>query len=84
MLALQEELRMPLIHGEGPLALVVCPFHGLAKQTFDVVEEFAYVLKGNGNPNLRSMLCIGGTDIRPQIEVMKKGVHIVVATPGCL
>lgn len=84
MLALQEELRMPLVSGEGPFGLVVCPSRELARQTFDVVEEFASVLKGNGNPDLRSMLCIGGIDMRSQLEVVKKGVHIVVATPGRL
>lgn len=84
MLALQEELRMPLVSGEGPFGLIVCPSRELARQTFDVVEEFVSVLRGNDYPDLRSMLCIGGIDMRSQLEVVKKGVHIVVATPGRL
>ncbi|MCO5611061.1 hypothetical protein L7F22_065311 [Adiantum nelumboides] len=85
MLALQEELRMPLHGGEGPLGMVVCPSRELARQTFDVVEEFVSVLKSKGGyPDLRSMLCIGGIDMRSQLEVVKRGVHIVVATPGRL
>eukprot|EP00250_Pteridium_aquilinum_P008445 c17949_g1_i1 orf=224-2038(-) len=85
MLALQEELRMPLHGGEGPLGMVVCPSRELARQTFDVVEEFVAVLKAKGGyPDLRSMLCIGGIDMRSQLEVVKRGVHIVVATPGRL
>jgi ATP-dependent RNA helicase DDX41 len=84
MLALQEETRMNLIGGEGPLGLVVCPSRELARQTFDVVEEFTAVLKEKGFPELRSMLCIGGIDMRSQLEVVKRGVHIVVATPGRL
>ncbi|KAF2301427.1 hypothetical protein GH714_024013 [Hevea brasiliensis] len=37
-----------------------------------------------GCPELRPLLCIGGVDMRSQLEVVKKGVHIVVATPGRL
>ncbi|XP_024365677.1 DEAD-box ATP-dependent RNA helicase 35 [Physcomitrium patens] len=84
MLALQEEVRMPLIGGEGPFGLVVCPSRELARQTYDVVEEFTAVLSEKGYPQLRSMLCIGGIDMRSQLEVVKHGVHIVVATPGRL
>lgn len=84
MLALQEESRMGLGPGQGPLGLVVCPSRELARQTFDVVEEFTAVLREKGHPELRSMLCIGGIDMRSQLEVVKRGVHIVVATPGRL
>jgi hypothetical protein len=59
---------------------VICPSQDLARQTFDVVEEFT-----SGYPQLRSMLCIRGIDMRSQLEVVKKqGVHIVVATPSQL
>jgi hypothetical protein len=37
-----------------------------------------------GFPDLRVMLCIGGIDMRSQMDVLKRGVHIVVATPGRL
>jgi hypothetical protein len=30
------------------------------------------------------MLCIGGIDLRVQLDTLKRGVHIVVATPGRL
>merc|ERR1712032_1768623 len=30
------------------------------------------------------MLCIGGEDMRAQMELVRQGVHIVVATPGRL
>ncbi|KAF6162691.1 hypothetical protein GIB67_022350 [Kingdonia uniflora] len=84
MVALQEELMMPIVPGEGPFCLVVCPSRELARQTFDVVEEFLVPLKAAGYPELRPLLCIGGIDMRTQVEVVKKGVHIVVATPGRL
>ncbi|EFJ07913.1 hypothetical protein SELMODRAFT_132834 [Selaginella moellendorffii] len=84
MLALQEEQSSSLGGGEGPFGLVVCPSRELARQTFDVVQEFTNVLREKNYPELRSMLCIGGIDMRSQLEVVKKGVHIVVATPGRL
>lgn len=35
--------------------------------------------------SLRTMLCIGGVDMRDQSDVMRRnGVHVVVATPGRL
>ncbi|KAK1265843.1 DEAD-box ATP-dependent RNA helicase 35 [Acorus gramineus] len=84
MVALQEELMMPIAPGEGPFGLVVCPSRELARQTYEVVEEFLEVLRGSGGPEIRPLLCIGGVDMRSQLEVVKKGVHIVVATPGRL
>ncbi|XP_058074312.1 DEAD-box ATP-dependent RNA helicase 35-like [Magnolia sinica] len=84
MVALQEEVMMPIMPGEGPFGLVVCPSRELARQTYEVVEQFLVPLKENGYPELRPLLCIGGVDMRSQLEVVKKGVHIVVATPGRL
>lgn len=37
-----------------------------------------------GFPELRVMLCIGGIDLREQMDQLRKGVHVVVATPGRL
>jgi len=84
ILALQEEIMVPIAAGEGPIALVICPSRELAKQTYDVVEQFVASLVEDGYPRLRSLLCIGGVDMRSQLDVVKKGVHIVVATPGRL
>ncbi|CAN1145036.1 DEAD-box ATP-dependent RNA helicase 35 [Linum perenne] len=84
MISLQEEIMMPLLSGEGPFALVVCPSRELARQTFDVVEQFLAPMREAGYPELRTMLCIGGVDMKSQLEILKRGVHIVVATPGRL
>ncbi|XP_028795927.1 DEAD-box ATP-dependent RNA helicase 35-like [Neltuma alba] len=84
MLALQEEIMMPIVPGEGPFGLIVCPSRELARQTYEVVEQFLMPLRETGYPELRPLLCIGGVDMRSQLEVVKKGVHIVVATPGRL
>jgi len=84
MIALQEEMIMPIAHNEGPFGLVVCPSRELARQTYEVVEQFLVPLREAGYPELRALLCIGRVDMRSQVEVVRKGVHIVVATPGRL
>ncbi|KVH98050.1 hypothetical protein Ccrd_023732, partial [Cynara cardunculus var. scolymus] len=84
MMALQEEIMMPIAPGEGPFGLIVCPSRELARQTFEVVEEFLIPLREFGFPEIRPLLCIGGVDMRSQLDIVKKGVHIVVATPGRL
>ncbi|CAN6845858.1 hypothetical protein Bca4012_050740 [Brassica carinata] len=84
MIALQEEEMMPIGPGEGPIGLIVCPSRELARQTYEVVEQFVAPLVQAGYPPLRSLLCIGGVDMRSQLDVVKRGVHIVVATPGRL
>jgi ATP-dependent RNA helicase DDX41 len=84
MVALQEEILMPIVPGEGPFGMIICPSRELAKQTYDVIEEFLLPLKDAGYPEIRPLLCIGGVDMRTQLDVLKKGVHIVVATPGRL
>ena len=84
MVALQEEMLMPIVPGEGPFGMIICPSRELAKQTYDVIDMFLTPLKQAGFPEIRPLLCIGGIDMRTQLDVVKKGVHIVVATPGRL
>ncbi|EFJ32576.1 hypothetical protein SELMODRAFT_230807 [Selaginella moellendorffii] len=84
MLALKEEERSRLKGGEGPVGLILCPSRELAKQTFDVIEEFVSMVNSSRCCHLRAMLCIGGTGMRSQLEAIRRGVHIVVATPGRL
>ncbi|KAK9748807.1 hypothetical protein RND81_02G082400 [Saponaria officinalis] len=84
MVALQEELMMPIVSGEGPFGLIVCPSRELARQTYEVLEHFLAPLGDDGYPQIRPLLCIGGVDMRTQVDIIKRGVHIVVATPGRL
>ena len=84
MMAMQEEIMMPIVPGEGPFGLIICPSRELARQTYEVIEQFLIPLKEAGYPELRPLLCIGGVDMRSQLDIVKKGVHIVVATPGRL
>lgn len=85
MLALEEETKLPIIGHEGPFGLIIGPSRELMRQTFDVVKHFTSHLLSTGAPELRSLLCIGGEDKRAQSELIsRRGVHIVVATPGRL
>ncbi|MFC4251784.1 DEAD/DEAH box helicase [Sinimarinibacterium flocculans] len=59
--------------------LVLVPTRELAVQVEDSVRTY-----GQGLPALRAALIFGGVSIKPQIETLRRGVDIVVATPGRL
>ena len=61
-----------------PLALVLTPTRELALQ---VKESLAGFSRKTG---LSSVAIFGGVGMQPQIDALKRGVHIVVATPGRL
>ncbi|KAI9503241.1 putative dead box ATP-dependent RNA helicase [Coemansia spiralis] len=84
MLALEEECRMPLVQGEGPIGLIVCPSRELARQTYEGLLAIASALLEGGYPELRAILAIGGVSMQEQYHTLNKGVHMVVATPGRL
>ncbi|KAL7516800.1 hypothetical protein ACHAWX_001778 [Stephanocyclus meneghinianus] len=88
MAALEEEARMPLVPGEGPVGIVLAPSRELARQTYEVVMEFCHAIHDYNDaryPNIRCQLLIGGESGRDQIQLFRdRGVHCVVATPGRL
>ena len=59
-------------------ALVLVPTRELAAQVSESVRNYGCHLP------LKSMQIFGGVSIRPQISALRKGVDIVVATPGRL
>jgi len=61
-----------------PRALILAPTRELAGQIGDSLRVY-----GRHVP-LRSTVVFGGASIRPQIKVLERGVHILVATPGRL
>lgn len=61
-----------------PRALVLVPTRELAAQVGDSVQTYGRYL------SLRSAVIFGGVKINPQIETLKRGVDILVATPGRL
>jgi ATP-dependent RNA helicase RhlE len=59
-------------------ALILTPTRELAMQVHESVQTY-----GKHVP-LRDLVVYGGVDIKPQTEALRKGVEIVVATPGRL
>ena len=84
LFALEEELKMPLIEREGPVGLVLSPSRELATQTCDIMKDFSSKLAVGGFPTLRTLLAIGGINMAEQGELLQRGVHLCVATPGRL
>lgn len=84
MFCLEQELKLPFIQNEGPYGLVICPSRELAKQTHEILRYFCQAVREDRMPELRCCLCIGGTAVKEQLDTIKKGVHIMVATPGRL
>ena len=58
--------------------LIVAPTRELAVQIQDEFISFAQKLR------LYSVLCIGGVNIRPQIEALRRNPNVVIGTPGRL
>ena len=84
MIALEQERKIPIVKGEGPLGLCINPSRELARQTHDVILEHTHALGSGGYPALRCMLVMGGIDMREQSDCMSQGTHMAVATPGRL
>lgn len=84
MFAMEQEIKLKFQNYEGPYGLIICPSRELAKQTCEIVQYYSDALFNSGLPLLRSLLCTGGIQMRDQRDALKRGVHILVATPGRL
>lgn len=62
-----------------PQALVLCPTRELCLQIADDLNDYSKYLDG-----LMVLPVYGGSSIESQIRTLKRGVHVVVATPGRL
>jgi ATP-dependent RNA helicase RhlE len=75
---------LPILHklagsGQpGPRVLVLVPTRELAAQVADSVRTYGKHVK------LRTAVIFGGVGINPQIDLLRRGVDIIVATPGRL
>lgn len=75
---------LPLLHlinekDKFPQALVVCPTRELCLQIVNEIELFKKFM-----PGMHVVAVYGGSSIGMQIRDLKRGVQIVVATPGRL
>ena len=64
--------------GQGPLMLVVTPTRELAQQIGEVCTAIA------ASTHHRILTVVGGLSYTPQINKLKHGVDILIATPGRL
>ncbi len=64
--------------GRLPRALVLTPTRELAAQVHESVRTYG------ANMRLKSTVVFGGVGINPQIDHLRRGVDILVATPGRL
>ena len=74
---------LPLVQALDPAdkatqALILCPTRELALQVSAQVQSFG------SKRGLRVVTIYGGASYRPQVEGVKRGAHIIIATPGRL
>lgn len=58
-------------------ALVLCPTRELAEQVTQALRQLARML-----PNVKVLNLSGGMPMRPQLDSLRHGAHIIVGTPG--
>ena len=73
---------LPILSGleltqKDPQVLVLAPTRELAIQVAEAFQKYARHLKG-----FHVLPVYGGQDYRTQIHALKRGVHVVVGTPG--
>ena len=64
--------------GSGPLMLVITPTRELAQQIGEVADQVAV------STHHRIAVVVGGLSYKPQIEKLRRGVDVLIATPGRL
>ncbi|MEE4177345.1 MAG: DEAD/DEAH box helicase [Bacteroides sp.] len=72
-------VQMTDISFKEPQALVLCPTRELCIQITADLQSYAV-----HTPGLNILAVYGGSSIENQLRALKKGVHIIVATPGRL
>ncbi len=75
---------LPILHqleidNRSLQALIICPTRELSAQ---VAREIRIL--GRKHPGLRVLELCGGQPVKPQVDALERGVHIVVGTPGRL
>jgi len=61
----------------NPQVLVLAPTRELAMQVADSFRSY-----GAGHPHFKVLAVYGGADFRSQINALKRGVDVIVGTPG--
>jgi ATP-independent RNA helicase DbpA len=58
-------------------ALIICPTRELAEQVSQALRQLARLL-----PNVKVLNLSGGMPLKPQLDSLRHGAHIIVGTPG--
>lgn len=58
-------------------ALVLCPTRELAEQVSQAIRRLACLM-----PNVKIINLSGGIPMKPQLDSLRHGAHIIVGTPG--
>jgi ATP-dependent RNA helicase DbpA len=61
----------------GVQALVLCPTRELAEQVSQALRRLARLL-----PNVKILNLSGGSPMKPQLDSLRHGAHVIVGTPG--
>ena len=75
-LPILQEIR---INETRPQAVILCPTRELCLQIADDLNDYSKYLD-----NLKVLPVYGGSSIESQIKTLRRGVHVIVATPGRL
>ena len=67
------------VNNRIPQSLILCPTRELCLQIAGDLNDYSKYIDG-----LRVLPVYGGSSIESQIHALKRGVHIIVATPGRL
>ncbi len=73
-LALLNQIKINLFAAQG---LILCPTRELAEQVSQVLRRLARLI-----PNVKILNLSGGTAMRPQVDSLKYGAHLIIGTPG--
>lgn len=69
-------MRIKYAQGEHARALIMAPTRELAMQIAEAIEQLSKYT------DIRTVVLFGGVGAKAQIEAIRKGVDIIVATPG--
>jgi len=75
-LPILQEIR---INEVRPQAVILCPTRELCLQIADDMNDYSKYMD-----NLKVLPVYGGSSIESQIKTLRRGVHVIVATPGRL
>ena len=75
-LPILQEIRINEIR---PQAVILCPTRELCLQIADDLNDYSKYMDG-----LKVLPVYGGSSIESQIKALRRGVHVIVATPGRL